>query len=85
MKYGIYLFPPRQSFASAYLMALAGGNLLGRLLWASLSDVIGRRNTFHAFAFGAAGLFLAMPHLIEGAIADPTSASAKLFLVRNDN
>ncbi len=67
------------AFASAYLMSLAGGNLLGRLLWAAASDRIGRRNTFHIFALGGAGLFAAMPSLIEGATAD---AAPMLCLVR---
>jgi len=30
------------SFASAYLMAMAGGNLAGRLGWAAVSDKIGK-------------------------------------------
>ncbi len=37
------------SFASAYLMAMAGGNLAGRLGWAAVSDKIGRCYTKEAF------------------------------------
>ena len=33
-------------FASGYLMAMAAGNLGGRLGWAAVSDKIGRWNTF---------------------------------------
>ena len=32
------------SFASAYLMAMAAGNLAGRLGWAAVSDKIGKSN-----------------------------------------
>ncbi len=66
------------SFASAYLLALAGGNLFGRLLWAAASDKIGRRNMFHIFAVGNAVTFAAMPTLIEGAVT--SSPSSSLYL-----
>ena len=34
------------AFASGYLMAMAAGNLGGRIGWATVSDKIGRWNTF---------------------------------------
>merc|ERR1719481_258781 len=53
------------SFASAYLMALAAGNLGGRLGWAAISDKIGRRNTFHIYTLGAIPLFGSLPFFIN--------------------
>ena len=37
-----YIFSVTTSFASAYLMAMAAGNLAGRLGWAAVSDKIGK-------------------------------------------
>jgi MFS family permease len=53
------------SFASSYLMAMAGGNLAGRLVWAAVSDKIGRRNTFHIFTLGAVPIFASVPFCVS--------------------
>merc|ERR1719266_684584 len=45
------------SFASSYLLAMASGNLGGRLGWAAISDKIGRKVTFNCFTFGAVPIF----------------------------
>ncbi|XP_023327563.1 uncharacterized protein LOC111700759 [Eurytemora carolleeae] len=68
------------SFASAYLMAMAGGNLAGRLGWAAVSDKIGRRNTFHIFTLGAIPIFGSLPYLITQCITDPTGPLAPYYL-----
>merc|ERR1719427_2308483 len=52
------------AFASGYLMAMAAGNLGGRLGWAALSDNIGRWTTFQTFTFIAVPLFAGIPYLI---------------------
>ena len=52
------------SFASSYLMVMALGNLAGRVGWASVSDMIGRRNTFHIFTLGAIPIFASLPFFI---------------------
>ena len=52
------------SFASSYLMVMALGNLAGRVGWASVSDMIGRRNTFHCFTLGAIPIFASLPFFI---------------------
>jgi hypothetical protein len=62
------------AFASSYVMMLAMGNLGGRLFWASTSDAVGRRPTFHAFNLIAAPLFVLLPMTVAGAI-DQHSAS----------
>ena len=39
-------------FASAYVLALSAGNLGGRLVWAAVSDKVGRRAIFTLFSVG---------------------------------
>jgi len=68
------------AFASAYLMAMAAGNLGGRIGWAALSDKIGRWNTFQAFTFMAVPLFASIPFLITQCISDPTGPMAPYYL-----
>ena len=53
------------AFASGYLMAMAGGNLGGRLGWAAVSDRIGRRNVFLIFTLGAIPIYGLLPHAIN--------------------
>lgn len=57
------------AFASQYLQMLGAGNLAGRLGWASLSDVIGRRYTFAIFTAGCVPLYLGLPTLVEQVMA----------------
>jgi len=68
------------SFASGYLMAMAAGNLAGRLGWAAVSDKIGRRNTFHIFTLGSIPIFGSLPYLITQCMTDPTGPAAPMFL-----
>merc|ERR1719422_1397659 len=68
------------SFASAYLMSLAAGNLGGRLGWAAISDKIGRRNTFHIYTLGAIPLFGSLPFLIDQCVSNPNGPLAQVYL-----
>ena len=68
------------SFASAYLMSLAAGNLGGRLGWAAISDKIGRRNTFHIYTLGAIPLFGSLPFLINQCVSNPEGPLARVYL-----
>lgn len=68
------------SFASSYLMAMALGNLGGRLGWASISDKIGRRNTFHLFILGSIPIYISLPYFINQCVTDPTGPLAPYYL-----
>jgi len=68
------------SFASSYLLAMAGGNLAGRLGWAGVSDKIGRKATFNAFTFGSVPIFAALPYCINQVVMNPTGAMAPVYL-----
>merc|ERR1711892_29339 len=64
------------AFASGYLMAMAAGNLGGRIGWAALSDKIGRWNTFQGFTLIAVPLFAGIPFLITQCVSNPTGPRA---------
>jgi len=68
------------TFATAYLMALAGGNLGGRVGWAAISDRIGRRATFGIFTTAGIAAYASLPTIIEAVMADPNSQTAKMLL-----
>eukprot|EP00088_Acartia_fossae_P038604 TRINITY_DN40040_c0_g1_i6.p1 TRINITY_DN40040_c0_g1~~TRINITY_DN40040_c0_g1_i6.p1 ORF type:complete len:518 (+),score=109.22 TRINITY_DN40040_c0_g1_i6:75-1556(+) len=68
------------TFASAYLMALAAGNLGGRIVWATVSDKVGRWNTFQGFTFLAAPIFAVSPFLINSCVMDPQGPMASVYL-----
>lgn len=53
------------SFAAGYVLSLSAANLGGRVLWASLSDFIGRKKVFVTFFTLAIPLFLSTPYLIS--------------------
>ena len=67
-------------FASAYLMAMAGGNLGGRIAWAAVSDKIGRWNTFQMFTFVAIPIYAGLPFLINQCVSDPSGSLAPIYL-----
>jgi hypothetical protein len=53
------------AFCASYVAGLSVANLGGRLLWASASDKVGRRNTY--LTFGAIGVptLISIPYLTE--------------------
>eukprot|EP01038_Epipyxis_sp_PR26KG_P008254 gene8254-11169_t len=57
------------AFAAKYLLMLSAGNLGGRLGWAAVSDVIGRRATFMIFTGASVPVYLALPSLVEGVVS----------------
>ena len=59
-------------------MAMAGGNLAGRLAWAAVSDKIGRKATFNVFTLASVPIFASLPFCIEKCITDPSASSAYL-------
>jgi hypothetical protein len=57
------------AFASQFLLMLSAGNLVGRLAWAGVSDVIGRRKTFYIFTLGSVPLYLALPSIVDAVVS----------------
>ena len=67
-------------FATSYLMAMSTGNLVGRVGWAALSDRIGRRHTFTAFAVSGLAVYASLPGLIHLIVGQPGSLAAPIVL-----
>jgi MFS family permease len=59
------LFPDRITAASAarFVMLLSFANLIGRFLWSSMSDYIGRRATYGLFFSLGAALYASIPSI----------------------
>jgi MFS family permease len=59
------LFPDRitPALAARFVMLLSFANLIGRFLWSSLSDYIGRRNTYAIFFALGAVLYASVPSI----------------------
>jgi len=68
------------SFATIYLMAMAAGNLAGRIGWAAVSDQVGRRTTYLVFTTAGAATYASLPWLIGGVVSDSSSPLAPTLL-----
>ena len=64
-------------FASAYVMMLSVFNMIGRFIWASASDYLGRKNTYHIFLALGMVLYLSIPFIA----ANPTVGGLAIFCV----
>lgn len=49
-------------FAATYVLMTSVFNMIGRFCWASLSDIIGRKNTYHIFFAAGFVLYLVIPY-----------------------
>lgn len=56
------------AFAAKFLLMLSAGNLGGRLGWAAISDVIGRKHVFTLFTVGSIPLYLFLPTMVESVV-----------------
>ena len=48
-------------FAATYVLAISLFNMVGRVVWASASDILGRKNTFWIFFGSGIALYLSIP------------------------
>jgi MFS family permease len=53
------------SFAATYVVMISVFNMLGRFIWASTSDYIGRRNTYWIFFALGIALYLSIPYVAQ--------------------
>lgn len=49
------------TFAATYVLMISVFNMVGRILWASASDYLGRKNTYHCFFILGTILYLSIP------------------------
>jgi MFS family permease len=58
-------------FAGTYVLMISVFNMCGRFIWASLSDYIGRKNTYHCFFVIGTLLYLSIPFTANAVSVDP--------------
>ncbi|ANG62952.1 MFS transporter permease [Marinobacterium aestuarii] len=67
------------SFAATYVLLISVFNMLGRFFWASSSDYIGRKNTFHCFFVLGMALYLSIPYFAGQVSSNPSLVWLVLF------
>ena len=67
------------AFAATYVTMISVFNMLGRIIWASASDYIGRKNTYHCFFVFGTLLYLSIPWTAGQVSADPTVTWLVMF------
>lgn len=60
------------SFAASYVVMISAFNMMGRFIWASASDFIGRRNTYWIFFVLGIVLYLSIPFSAQQVSASPS-------------
>ena len=60
------------AFAATYVFMISVFNMIGRLLWASSSDFIGRKNTYWIFFVGGILLYLSIPFAAQQVSIHPS-------------
>ena len=60
------------AFAATYVLMISVFNMIGRVLWASSSDYIGRKNTYWIFFIGGILLYLSIPFTAQQASIHPS-------------
>ena len=58
-------------FAATYVLMISVFNMIGRVLWASSSDFIGRKNTYWIFFVGGILLYLSVPFTAQQVSINP--------------
>ena len=60
------------AFAATYVVMISAFNMVGRFIWASASDYIGRRNTYWVFFLLGIVLYLSIPFSAQQISASPS-------------
>ena len=60
------------AFAATYVVMISAFNMVGRFIWASASDYIGRRNTYWLFFLLGIVLYLSIPFSAQQVSASPS-------------
>ena len=67
------------AFAGTYVLMISVFNMCGRIIWASLSDYIGRKNTYHCFFVIGTILYVSIPFSASAVSADPVITWLVMF------
>ena len=60
------------AFAATYVVMISALNMVGRFIWASASDYLGRRNTYWIFFLLGIALYLSIPFTAQQVSASPS-------------
>ena len=66
-------------FAATYVLMISVFNMVGRFFWASMSDVIGRKNTYHCFFLLGMLLYVSIPFVATQVSVSPSVMWLVLF------
>ncbi|MDA9559221.1 OFA family MFS transporter [Alphaproteobacteria bacterium] len=66
-------------FAGTYVLMISVFNMCGRIIWASLSDYIGRKNTYHCFFILGTLLYLSIPFTANAVSVNPSVMYLVMF------
>ncbi|MBF96314.1 MAG: MFS transporter [Pelagibacterales bacterium] len=67
------------TFAGTYVLMISVFNMCGRIIWASLSDYIGRKNTYHCFFVIGTLLYLSIPFTASAVSVNPSVMYLVMF------
>ena len=67
------------SFAGVYVLMISVFNMSGRFIWASMSDYIGRKKTYHVFFVLGTLLYVSIPFVATQASVDPATMWLVMF------
>ena len=67
------------TFAGTYVLMISVFNMCGRIIWASLSDFIGRKNTYHCFFVLGTLLYLSIPFTASAVSVNPSVMYLVMF------
>ncbi len=67
------------AFAATYVLMISVFNMLGRFAWATVSDYIGRKNTYHIFFILGIALYLSIPLTAQQLSTSPAVTWLVLF------
>ena len=60
------------AFAATYVVMISAFNMVGRFIWASASDYLGRRNTYWIFFLLGIALYMSIPFTAQQVSASPS-------------
>ncbi len=67
------------TFAGTYVLMISVFNMCGRIIWASMSDYIGRKNTYHCFFILGTILYLSIPFTANAVSVNPSIMYLVMF------
>lgn len=67
------------TFAALYVLMISVFNMIGRFIWASTSDYIGRKNTYWLFFVGGIILYLSIPWTAQQVSVTPSVVYLVMF------